>query len=90
VLKKRFPIIGSGTEPHYDVDTMAKFVLGCCILHNFFCGVDNDESLIEEVDHELLQEDVQPTSTYAREYDYRVGCHIKDTVANKMKDYVNN
>jgi len=54
VLKKRFPIIASGTEPHYDANTVPKIVLACCILHNFLCGVDNDESLIEEVDHELL------------------------------------
>jgi len=54
VLKKRFLILGSGTEPHYDVDTMTKIVLACCILHNFLRRVDNYESLIEEVDHELL------------------------------------
>ncbi|XP_068466119.1 protein ALP1-like [Phaseolus vulgaris] len=58
VFKKRFPIIASETEPHYDVDTMTKKILACCILHNFLRGVDNDESLIEEVDHELFQEDV--------------------------------
>ena len=91
MLKKRFSIIANGTEPHYDVDTMTKIVLGCCILHNFLCRVDNDESLIEEVDHELLEEDVQPTPSHAHEHDYRVGCHIRDTIANKMwEDYVNN
>ena len=51
VLKKRFPIIASGTEPHYDVDTMTKIVLACCILHNFLRVVNNDESLLEEVDN---------------------------------------
>jgi len=63
VLKKQFPTIVSGTEPHYKVDTMTKIVLACCILHKFLRGVDNDESLIEEVDLELLEEDVQPTPT---------------------------
>ena len=33
MLKKHFPIIASGTEQHYDVDTMTKIVLACCILH---------------------------------------------------------
>ena len=90
VLKKRFPIIASGTEPHYDVDTMTKIVLACCILHNFLRGVDNDESLLEEVDNKLLQ-DVQPTTTHAREHDYRLGCHIRDIIANEIwQDYVNN
>jgi len=91
VLKKRFPIIASRTESHYDVDTMTKIVLGCCILNNFLRGVDNDESLIEEVDNGLLQEDVQTTTTHAREHDYSLGCHIRDIIANEMwQDYVNN
>ncbi|XP_068486360.1 protein ALP1-like [Phaseolus vulgaris] len=58
VIKKRFPIIASGTEPHYDVDTMTKIVLACCIVHNFLRGIENDESLLEEVDNELLEQDV--------------------------------
>jgi len=91
VLKKCFPIIANGTEPHYDVDTMTKIVLACCILHNFLRRVDNDESLLEEIDNELLQEDVQPSTTHAREHDYGLGCHIRDTIANEMwQDYVNN
>jgi len=70
---------------------MTKIVLGYCILQNFLPRVDNDESLIEEVDNDLLQEDVQATTTHAREHDYRLGCHIKDTIANKMwQDFVNN
>ena len=70
---------------------MTKIVLGYCILQNFLPRVDNDESLIEEVDNDLLQEDVQATTTHAREHDYRLGCHIKDTIANKIwQNYVNN
>ena len=91
VLKKRFPIIASGTEPHYDVDTMTKIVLACCILHNFLRGIDNDESMLEEVDNELLEQDVQPSTTHAREHDYGIGCDIRDAIANEMwQDYVNN
>ena len=41
VLKKRFPIIASGTEPYYSLDTMTDIVLACCILHNFLRKVDN-------------------------------------------------
>jgi len=83
-MKKCFPIIASGTEPHYNVDTMTKIVLTCCILHNFLLGIDNYESLIEEVDHESLQEDVRPTPSHAREDDYRLGSHIRDTITNKQ------
>ena len=78
-----------GLNHHYDVDSMTKIVLTCCILHNFLRRVDNDESLIEEVDHELLQEDVQPTLSHVRENDYRPGSHIRDTIANEMwQDYI--
>ncbi|KAG6490173.1 hypothetical protein ZIOFF_051458 [Zingiber officinale] len=53
VLKKRFPIIASGTEPHYEINIRTDIILACCILHNFLIGVDPDERLISEVDHEL-------------------------------------
>jgi len=58
VLKKRFSIIVSETKPHYSVETMTDIVLACYILHNFFRGVDNDESLLEEVDRDLMQGDI--------------------------------
>ena len=54
VLKKRFPIIASTIEPSYYVDTKNEFILSCCILHNYLMGVDPDESLIPEVDEEVL------------------------------------
>jgi len=50
VLKKRFPIIGSRTEPYYSLETMANIVIACCILHNFLHVLDNDQSLLNEVD----------------------------------------
>ncbi|KAL6349654.1 hypothetical protein AAG906_041061 [Vitis piasezkii] len=59
VLKKRFPIIASGTEPHYLVDTQSDIILACCILHNYLMGVDPDERLIAEVDRELFSEEAE-------------------------------
>lgn len=56
VLKNRFPIIASGSEPHYALDTMIDMVLACCILHNFLCDADNIESLIDKVDKELMEQ----------------------------------
>jgi len=35
---------------------MTNIVLGCYILHNFLCGVNNDDKLIDEVDRELMEE----------------------------------
>ena len=65
VLKKRFPIIASTTEPNYCADTQNKIILACCILHNYLMGVDPDKSRIAEVDEEVLHsyhECVAPTS----------------------------
>ena len=53
---KRFPILGSGTEPYYSAKTQADLVLAGCILHNFLMGVDPNEDLIAEVDEELSQQ----------------------------------
>ncbi|XP_028066475.1 putative nuclease HARBI1 [Camellia sinensis] len=59
VLNKRFPILGSGTEPYYDVNTQEDIVLACCILHKCLMGIDPNESLIEEVDTKLRRAQVQ-------------------------------
>ena len=64
VLKKRFPIIASTTKPNYCVDTQNEIILACSIFHNYLIGVDPDESLIAEVDEEVLHfhhEYVAPT-----------------------------
>lgn len=84
VLKKRFPIIASGTEPHYSFEIMIDIVLACCILHNFLMGVDIDESLIAEVDRELLQNDMDRSQTQQRDEDYRQGALLRDNIATEM------
>ncbi|XLT04220.1 hypothetical protein HN51_042969, partial [Arachis hypogaea] len=53
VLKKRFAIITSGTELHYDFEIMTEIVLTCFILHNFLMGVYLDPHLLAQVDREL-------------------------------------
>ncbi|XP_052722993.1 uncharacterized protein LOC128193494 [Vigna angularis] len=91
VLKKRFPIIASGTEPHYGLDTMTYIILACCILHNFLRGVDNDDSLLNEVDNELNErEEHNVSSSQVREDDHRIGSGIRDSIAEHMwRDYQN-
>ena len=54
VLKKRFPNIASTTKPSYCVDTQNEIILSCCIFHNYLMRIDLDESLIAEVDEEVL------------------------------------
>ena len=64
VLKKRFPIIASTTKPNYCVDTQNEIILVYCILHNYLMSVNPDESLIVEVDEDVLhshRERVAPT-----------------------------
>ena len=91
VLKKRFPIIASTTEPSYCVDTQNEIILACCILHNYLMGVDLDESLITEVDEEVLhfhRERVAPTPREDDE-DARQGDIIRDSIALAMwQNYV--
>ena len=44
--------------------TQNEIILSCCILHNYLMGVDPDESIIVEVDEEVLyshRECVAPT-----------------------------
>lgn len=83
VLKKRFPIISSGTEPHYSFKVMRNIVVACCILHNFLMGVDIDEALMAEVDRELLQRDIDRSQTQ-RDEEYRQGQLLRDNIANEM------
>ncbi|XLS86936.1 hypothetical protein HN51_037102, partial [Arachis hypogaea] len=46
----------SDTEPYYSFETMIDIFLAYCILYNFFMGVDVDQSIIDEIDRELLKE----------------------------------
>ena len=86
VFKKRFPIIASTTEPNYCVNTQNVIILACCILHNYLMGVDPDESLIAEVDEEVLHshhECVAPTPREDDE-DVRQGDIIRDSITSAM------
>jgi len=38
--------------------SLTDSVLACCILHNFLCGLDNDDSLLEEFGRDLMQGDI--------------------------------
>ena len=69
VLKKRFLIIANTTELSYCVDTQNKIILSCCILHNYLMGVDLDESLIAEVDKEVLHSHRERATPTPREDD---------------------
>ncbi|KAJ4758803.1 nuclease [Rhynchospora pubera] len=93
VLKKRFPIIASGAEPHYDKDTQNLIILACCILHNFLLDVDPDNENLTEVDRELANRRpvaVQPTNDLDEDENDRVlGQIIRDRIANEMwNDYI--
>ena len=86
VLKKKFPIIASITETNYCVDTKNEIILACCILHNYLMGVDRDESLIAEVDEEVLhshRECVAPTPKEDNE-NARQGDIVRDSIVSAM------
>ena len=70
VLKKRFLIIASTTEPTYSVNIQSDIVIACCILYNFLMGMDPDEKLISEVDKELENQcQTQETTCAPRDTD---------------------
>ncbi|CAL1400844.1 unnamed protein product [Linum trigynum] len=82
VVKKRFPIIGTGMEPQYSFDTTTNIILACCIIHNFLMGVDPDEQLIAEVDRELAR--IQRQNEPQCEEESRVGVELRDSIAEHM------
>ncbi|XP_019425051.1 PREDICTED: uncharacterized protein LOC109333923 [Lupinus angustifolius] len=86
VLKERFPIISSGTEPHYSFDVMTNIVLACYILHNFLMWIDADDELIAKVDRELLEQEVDNSQIQQRDDDYRQGAILRDNVSMEMRN----
>jgi len=67
---------------HYSMNIMIDIVLAYCILHNFLRMMNNDESLLEEVDRNLMQGDIDVSHSQIRENDYRLGSQIRDTIEN--------
>ncbi|KOM26334.1 hypothetical protein LR48_Vigan252s004600 [Vigna angularis] len=64
---------------------MTDIILACCILHNFLRGIDNDDSLLYEVDNELNErEGHNVSSSQVREKDHRLGSSIRDSIADQM------
>ncbi|KAJ1689132.1 hypothetical protein LUZ63_013287 [Rhynchospora breviuscula] len=88
VLKKRFPIIRSNTEPHYSTDTLKKIILSCCILHNYLVDKDTDlPSMLAEVDAENENRPIRRPSRPANrveEADMRRGEAMRNEMANIM------
>ncbi|XP_076892760.1 uncharacterized protein LOC143544563 [Bidens hawaiensis] len=83
VLKRRFPIIRSTTEPFYSCETQSQIFLACCILHNYLLEVDRDRELEDEVAQEVLNatqyaEDHAPNAMDDR------GEQIRESIANEM------
>ncbi|KAJ9552217.1 hypothetical protein OSB04_016262 [Centaurea solstitialis] len=88
VLKKRFPIIRSTTEPFYLCETQSDIFLACCILHNFLLDEDRDKELEEEVLHEILNVTREEETLASRDMDDR-GEQIRNSIANEMwSDYL--
>ncbi|XLT08154.1 hypothetical protein HN51_053947, partial [Arachis hypogaea] len=78
VLKKRFPIIAGNTEPYYSFETMRDIFLVCCILYNFFMGVDVDRELLQERNIDRSQSNQQ------RDEEYRYAAMLRDNIAAEM------
>ena len=92
ILKKRFPILGSGAEPYYHVDTQANIVVAGCILHNYLMGIDPNEELIAEVDEELMREPISSDVTVSSQTQQcREGEILRERIATTFwRDYNTN
>ncbi|RDX63081.1 hypothetical protein CR513_58528, partial [Mucuna pruriens] len=58
-----FPIIANGMESYYPFETTRNIVVTCCILYKILISMDNDDSLIAEVNNELLERDANISHT---------------------------
>nr|KAJ0223646.1 hypothetical protein LSAT_V11C200081900 [Lactuca sativa] len=86
VLKRRFPIIRSTTEPFYSCETQSAIFLACCILHNFLLDEDRGTNLEDEVMQEILnepQEQDRRNSTETDEDNSRAD-QLRNSIANEM------
>lgn len=69
---------------------MTDIILACCILHNFLCGIDSDDTLDDEVDLQLNEREDESMFAQIREVDYRLDCTIRNVIEEEMwRDYQN-
>lgn len=85
VLKKRFPIIASGTEPNYRMKTQNLIILSCFILHNYLIKKDPDHVILAEVDRELENGGTEELLQRRDDHeDTQRGEAIRDSIASEM------
>ncbi|KAG6470744.1 hypothetical protein ZIOFF_071821 [Zingiber officinale] len=86
VVKKRFAIIRSSTEPHYGIETQKQIIHCCCILHNYLINADPDEGLLAEETSNKLEGQYAETASEMRkrkasiEVENNVGGHNFETI----------
>ena len=93
VLKKRFPIIRSTTEPTYSADIQSEIILACCILHNYLIDEGPNEIVIpnEDSNEDILNKSPTEEVNLPRDEDEdaALGEHIRNKIATDMwNDYV--
>lgn len=87
VLKKRFPIIASGTEPTYGIKTQNRIIISCCILHNYLMMVDPDEELLVEVDEEIGNQSApQNVDAHLGDNENEEHTHLGENLRNSIAD----
>ncbi|XP_039134153.1 uncharacterized protein LOC120271529 [Dioscorea cayenensis subsp. rotundata] len=87
IVKKRFPIIGSSTEPHYGLETQKEIIFACFILHNYLMGVDPNDAILAQVDNELEHEPHEENHHRAENNEEtHEGEIIRDAIAADMWD----
>lgn len=86
ILKKRFPMIASGTEPTYGIKTQNRIIIACCILHNYLMAVDPDEELIAEVDEEIGNQNAPQNNHGLGDDEEEEHTHLGENLRNSIAD----
>ncbi|RWR96010.1 putative nuclease HARBI1 [Cinnamomum micranthum f. kanehirae] len=90
VLKQRFPILK--TAPRYPLNTQAKIVVACCVMHNYIKQWNyNDEleegSVLEmDVDENINVEEDTEVGSVPSDANTRFACALRDAIAQQMWD----
>lgn len=87
ILKRRFPIIASGSECMYSCETMTNIVLACSVLHNFLLS-EGELSALDTPTDDGCNHSGHVACSLPREnrsgIEYMRGREIRDRIASVM------
>ena len=72
-------------KPHYGLETQKEIILACCIGHNYLMCVDPDDTMLAQVDNELVDKAHEEHHVSWESNEETIeGAIIRDAIAAKM------